>query len=517
MAIKEKDLEKLIDSIANQAQQLNGLVVGLQDLVGAVKALTETLHTAGSGLAVDGKNSSLAVVPAVDVAEASQSKETVPTDADTVDEQLVFFQNEFSKLPRASLFQIAQELELKHAKSIRKPALISQILAQDSDKIEQSLTTFLLNTQAEEDSVSAAPNLSVDEDRDWNVDLFKQWPKNALIELGQQLGLTHLFRISKDELVSKVLSKSDADIDIAFTTHWSEVEKSDSVVEDSEVWTRDDFKELKTAEIKGIAENLGIEAGRKRRDRLITLTLEKDSQEIIDAWLKLWPRVDGEPSKTRKPRTQKRSAKKKATESQIDFDSLSRTELANLGKELKLKTGRLTKKQLEEGILACSKDDITKAFLKLWPEIESELPKSKQAKKAAKPRSKKWKAGDFEDCNLNELKEIARLLEVRPSARRRAAYLDAVIACDSAAIEKAKKSAQRTAQASERDTKPKSTSPPMWKKEDFSKYSRTDLSTIGTSLGLIIGKKNKTNLIAEILNQPGKEISNAIKQADLGH
>lgn len=516
MAIKEKDLEKLIDSIASQAQQLNGLVVGLQDLVGAVKALTETLHAAESGIVVDGKNSSLAVVPALDVAETTQPKETVPSAADTVDEQLIFFQNEFSKLPRASLIQIAQELELKHAKSIRKPALISQILAQDSDKLEQSLTT-LLNTQAAEASVGDTPEFSVDEDRDWNVDLFRQWPKNALIELGQQLGLTHLFRISKDELVSKVLSKSDADIDLAFTTHWSEVEKSDSVVEDSEVWTRDDFKELKTAEIKGIAENLGIEAGRKRRDRLITLTLEKDSQAIIDAWLKLWPRVGGEPSKATKPASEKRSAKKKATESQIDFDSLSRSELANLGKELKLKTGRLTKKQLEEGILACSKDDITNAFLKLWPEIESELPKSKKAKKASKPRSKKWKAGDFEDCNLNELKEIARLLDVRPSARRRAAYLDAVIACDSAAIEKAKKKAQRTARASERDKKQKTASAPKWKKEDFSKYSRTDLSTIGTSLGLIIGKKNKTNLIAEILNQPGKEISNAIKQANLGH
>ena len=515
MAIKEKDLEKLIDSIASQAQQLSGLVVGLQDLVGAVKSLTDALHAAGSGLTVDGKNPSLAVLPALDEAESTQTKETVPTDADGVDEQLIFFQNEFSKLPKASLVQIAQELELKHPKSIRKPALISQILAQDSVKLEQSLTT-LLNTQATEDSVGGDTDLGVDEDRDWNVDLFKQWPKNALIELGQQLGLTHLFRISKDELVSKVLSKTDADIDLAFTTHWSEVENSDSVVEDSEVWTRDDFKELKTTEIKGIAENLGIDTGRKRRDRLITLTLEKDSQEIIDAWLKLWPRVDGEPSKA-KPAAQKRGRKKKATESQIDFDSLSRTQLVNLGKELELKTGGLTKKQLEEGILARSKDDITNAFLKLWPEIESELPKSKQPRKASKPRSKRWKAEDFKDCDLNQLKEIVRLLDVRPSARRRAAYIEAVIACDSAKIEKAKKKAQRTARAGERAPKQKPASAPKWKKEDFSKYSRTDLSTIGTSLGLIIGKKNKTNLIAEILSQPVKEISNAIKQANLGH
>lgn len=516
MAIKEKDLEKLIDSIASQAQQLTGLVDGLKNLVSAVQALTQTLQASEPDVVVGEKNSSLAVLPAHEVVEPAQVTRTVPTAADTVDEQLSFFQEEFSKLSKSSLVQIAQELELKHAKSIRKPDLISQILAQDSVKIEESLTA-LLNTQATEGSVGEDRIDRIDEDRDWNVDLFRQWPKNALIELGQQLGLTHLFRISKDELVTKVLSKSDSDIDLAFTTHWSEVEKSDSVVKDSEIWTKDDFKELKTAEIKGIAENLGIETGRKRRDRLITLTLEKDSQEIIDAWLKLWPRVGGEPSKATKPVVQKRSNTKKVPESQIDFDSLSRTELVNLGKELNLKTGRLTKKELEKGILACSKDDITNAFLKLWPEIESELPKGGQPKKASKPRLKKPKAEDFADFNLNQLKEITRLLDVRPSARRRDAYLDVIISCDSADVEKAKKKAQQTARKSERAATPKTASVPKWKKEDFSKYSRTDLSTIGTSLGLIIGKKNKTNLITEILNQPGKEIANAIKQANLGH
>lgn len=519
MAIKEKDLEQLIDSIASQAQQLKGLVDGLQDLVKVVGDLTQTLQSTESSLSVDGKNARRAVISTGDEDVSSQTDEGVPSVEDTVDEQLIFFQSEFSKLPKSSLVQIAEELKLKHPKSIRKPDLISQILAQDSTNIERSLTA-LLEAQAGKDMSAATTPVSSEEPRDWNMELFKQWPKNALIELGQQLGLTHLFRISKDELVSKVLSRSDADIDLAFTTHWSEVNKSDSVVDDSEIWTREDFKELKTSEIKGIAENLGIEAGRKRRDRLITLTLERDSQDIIDAWLKLWPRVDGETTKVAKPSVRAKGRKKKATkpaEPQIDFGSLTRAELVNLGKELNLKTSRLTKKEMENGILACSMDDITKAFYKLWPEIESELPKSKSPKKTVKPKAKKWNVEDFQDCSLNDLKAIVRLLDVRPLARRRAAYVDAVLSSDSAAIDKAKKKVLRNSRAGQRNPKPKATSSPKWKKEDFSKYSRTDLSTIGTSLGLIIGKKNKTNLIAEILSQPSKEISNAIKQANLGH
>ena len=516
--------QQLIQALQRLEAPLKAFESTIQSVLVAVNAAIEDIQSSMAETKPKAKAKKVDVKDKqvkVEKTEQTQPKEDELDSTETeYFEQTEFFKNEISKLPRTNLQKIADDLKIKYTKRVRNSTLISQILSQDWVQLEESLTR-LVESQAKQEIVPDTEIVTPEKpktsegSRVWDRTLLEQWPKSTLVELCQQIGITHLFRISKRELVDKVLAVDEADIELALTTHWPEVKKVDSAEEDQTVWRADDLSELTSDEIKELANRLKVNTQRRRREHITKDILASEVSKIMDAWSKIWPSNEEKKIVLPEESPEQKSDSKANSESAaktIDLRSLTRDELVTIARELGLVTGRLKKEQLAEAILNCSMDDITRTFFKLWPEIQDE-----HDVEIDPPGSYKWKESDFEACRVGVLRKMGTQLALKVSKKPKPQVIEALMGCTGVKIEKAWRAVVGSPCPADAVEAEQEQAENSWKKEDFSKYSRTDITSISTHLGLLVSRKSKAVLVDEILTYDNKEISNAISKANLGH
>ena len=377
MPVTDQDLQRVVEAI----DHLNAT---LKDLMSALQVSDFERPSVHTGVLDSSKKPSLTVRPAVDEADASLRKSKVsaktkkPEPKSAMDPEL---QNSLNAVNKQDLFLIAKELGLQVPKKLTKPDLVSVIGNEGAEKLEAVLVNIQPPDKVEDPkpktTKSTTQKQKKAESRNWTASIFKEWPKYALIELGMQLGVTHLFRISKKALIDKMLQESDEHIDLAYKTHWQEVKEVESTA-DAQVWEASDFEEFSREDLGSMASYLNIETRKKPRQRLIKQILETGTDRINQGFELLWPALNSNAATATtsnhaanrtKPTKPESKTKLEPDDSDIrrDLENLDRAFLVDVSKELKLKTSRQTKKDLVKNILACSIDEITKAFNQVTP------------------------------------------------------------------------------------------------------------------------------------------------------
>ena len=385
MKIDKQQHQKVLEDVRGITEFIRDLDQELKGLLESVNSMRSTLQDLTSIDSSERQQPSLTVLPVIDeepslTPEKKPAKQAKPKQEKAVPtptaieekipvatEESDLFRKLLSEEKVAVLVELSNRLKLSLAKSLKKEAIIEALLGEllkDQEKFQKIFDAFSAE-QAQPTPLPKTPKPPVKkvvkkkQPRQWTQRIFSSWPKYALIELGQQIGITHLYRIDKDALIAKMLAVGDEEIDLAFQTHWNEVKVLESSDSDT-VFSKSDFEGFSTQEVSDVLTTMISKekiAG-KRKSSLVKMLLEQPTESILAGFDKVWPENGKNGSSSTKT--------EKAVETNESLKPLLQDigpeDLINVGKELKIKTEKLSLDQLLDSILACPNQKITDAL-----------------------------------------------------------------------------------------------------------------------------------------------------------
>ncbi len=385
MKIDKQQHQKVLEDVRGITEFIRDLDQELKGLLESVNSMRSTLQDLTSIDSSERQQPSLTVLPVIDeepslTPEKKPAKQAKPKQEKAVPtptaieekipvatEESDLFRKLLSEEKVAVLVELSNRLKLSLAKSLKKEAIIEALLGEllkDQEKFQKIFDAFSAE-QAQPTPLPKTPKPPVKkvvkkkQPRQWTQRIFSSWPKYALIELGQQIGITHLYRIDKDALIAKMLAVGDEEIDLAFQTHWNEVKVLESSDSDT-VFSKSDFEGFSTQEVSDVLTTMISKekiAG-KRKSSLVKMLLEQPTESILAGFDKVWP----ENGKSGSSSTKTEKAVETNESLKPLLQDIGPEDLINVGKELKIKTEKLSLDQLLDSILACPNQKITDAL-----------------------------------------------------------------------------------------------------------------------------------------------------------
>jgi len=385
LKIDKQQHQKVLEDVRGITEFIRDLDQELKGLLESVNSMRSTLQDLTSIDSSERQQPSLTVLPVIDeepslTPEKKPAKQAKPKQEKAVPtptaieekipvatEESDLFRKLLSEEKVAVLVELSNRLKLSLAKSLKKEAIIEALLGEllkDQEKFQKIFDAFSAE-QAQPTPLPKTPKPPVKkvvkkkQPRQWTQRIFSSWPKYALIELGQQIGITHLYRIDKDALIAKMLAVGDEEIDLAFQTHWNEVKVLESSDSDT-VFSKSDFEGFSTQEVSDVLTTMISKekiAG-KRKSSLVKMLLEQPTESILAGFDKVWP----ENGKSGSSSTKTEKAVETNESLKPLLQDIGPEDLINVGKELKIKTEKLSLDQLLDSILACPNQKITDAL-----------------------------------------------------------------------------------------------------------------------------------------------------------